>query len=106
MPEHFVKVAKTSDIRPGRVIVVELGDRNVAVCNVDGVFHAIDDVCTHDGGPLGQGELQGRIIECPRHGAQFDVTTGAAAALPASMPVDTFRVRVRGEDIEVEVVEG
>ena len=103
MSEQFVRVAKVSEILPGRALVVVLGDRELAVCNVSGSFYAIDNICTHDGGPLDQGELQGRIMECPRHGAQFDVTTGEAVELPAMIPLDTFQVRVNGEDIEVEV---
>ena len=87
----FVKVGKASEVPVGTVKVYELGDRAVAVCNVDGELFAIDDVCTHDEASLDQGFLEGCEIECPRHGARFDVTTGRATALPAVVPVDTFR---------------
>jgi len=73
------------------------------LCNVDGDIYAIEDVCTHDGGELDQGWLEGCRIMCPRHGAFFDVTTGAALTLPAVMPVATFKVRLEGNDIFVEV---
>ena len=96
-------VGNVSDIGPGRVCVFQVGDREIAVCNVDGELYAIDDVCTHDGGPLDQGELEGNEIECPRHGARFDVTTGAAIQLPAFEPVETYPVRVEGDTIMVEV---
>lgn len=99
----FVKVGKVSDVPSGTAKVYEVGDRAVAVCNVDGELYGIDDVCTHDEGSLDQGELEGFEIECPRHGARFDVRTGEVKALPAVLPVDTFSVRVQGDDIEVEV---
>lgn len=102
MPE-FIKVAAASDIPPGTVNVYELNGRQIAVCNVDGTFHAIDDVCTHDGGSLDQGELDGTQIECPRHGARFDVTTGKALTLPAVSPVKSYPVQVDGDDIKVQV---
>lgn len=96
-------VARTSDIPPQRVAVFSMGDHDVAVCNVDGQFYAIDDVCTHDGGALDQGELEGDQIECPRHGARFDVRTGAATQLPAFEPVETHAVRVEGDTVQVGV---
>ncbi len=100
---EFVKVATTSDIEPGTVKVYEAGGKQIAVCNVDGTFYAIDDVCTHDGGSLDQGELMGDQIECPRHGALFDVKTGKALTLPAVQPVQSYPVQVEGDDIKVEV---
>ena len=99
----FVKVGKLDDVPPGTAKVYEIGDRAVAVCNVNGEIYAIDDVCTHDEGSLDQGALEGYDIECPRHGAVFDVRTGEVKALPAVVPIDTFKVRVEGDDIEVEV---
>src|SRR5437763_14674432 len=90
-------VAKTADIPPERVAVFQVGDHEVAVCNVQGTFYAIDDLCTHDGGSLDQGELEDAEIECPRHGARFDVRTGAAIQLPAFEPVETHEVRGDGD---------
>jgi len=99
----FIAVAETGDIALGRVMVVEVDGRRIALCNVDGEFFAIDDVCTHDGGSLDQGELYDNVIECPRHGARFDVKTGKVLALPAVKPVNTYAVRVEGSRIEVAV---
>lgn len=96
-------VARVSDVPPARVSVFQIGDHEVAVCNVDGQFYAIDNLCTHDGGSLDQGELEGDQIECPRHGARFDVTTGAATQLPAFEPVEVHEVRVDGDSIQVAV---
>ena len=96
-------VGKASEIPPERVRVFSIGDHDVAVCNVNGQFYAIDDLCTHDGGALDQGELEGEEIECPRHGARFDVRTGAAIQLPAFEPVETHEVRVVGDDVQVGV---
>jgi 3-phenylpropionate/trans-cinnamate dioxygenase ferredoxin subunit len=96
-------VANSSDIPPERVAVFRIGDHDVAVCNVDGQFYAIDDLCTHDGGSLDQGELEGNEIECPRHGARFDVRTGDAIQLPAFEPVETHDVRVEGDTVQVGV---
>lgn len=96
-------IAKVSDTRPGTISVHEVGDMRIALCNVNGRFYAIDDVCTHDGGPLDQGELDGELVECPRHGARFDVTTGQPMTLPAVRPVKTYPVTVDGDDVRVEI---
>ena len=102
MPD-IVAVARIEDVPTGTVKVVEAAGRQIALCNYDGSIYAIDDVCTHDRGPLDQGELIGDEIECPRHGARFDVTTGRATRLPAIQPVRTYPVRVEDGAIVVEV---
>jgi len=99
----WLTVAREGEVGPGTVKVLAAGGRPLALCNVDGQYYVIDDVCTHDGGPLDQGELDGCEIECPRHGGRFDVLTGRATCFPAVMPVQTFPVKVEGEDILVEV---
>lgn len=99
----FETVAKLSDTPPGTISVHEVGGVRIALCNVNGRFYAIDDVCTHDGGPLDQGELEGNLVECPRHGARFDVTTGRAMTLPAVVPVKTYAVEVDGDDVKVDI---
>ena len=96
-------VAKKSEIAQGTTKRVEIDGQNVLLCNVDGEIYAIQDVCTHDGGALDQGELMGERIMCPRHGAFFDVRTGDALTLPAIFPVQTFKVRIEGEDIFVDL---
>jgi nitrite reductase/ring-hydroxylating ferredoxin subunit len=99
----FLKAAKVSEIPPGRSRVVEVGDEDVAVCNIEGKIYAIANVCTHDDGPLGDGFLLGDEIECPRHGARFNVRTGEVRTLPAIMPVPVFEVKIEGDDILVDV---
>jgi 3-phenylpropionate/trans-cinnamate dioxygenase ferredoxin subunit len=99
--DGFVTVAKVGEIPEGGVKVVRVGDQPVAVFYLDGGYFALDDLCTHDGGPLAEGHLEGDVIECPRHGARFNVKTGAALCLPATAPVPTYDVRVVGNDIQV-----
>ncbi len=96
-------VAKEEDVAAGEAIVVEAGGKRLAVCNTGEGIYAIDDVCTHDGGPLDQGKLDGKEIECPRHGARFDVTTGRALCLPAVRPVRTYPVRIEGGEVEIDL---
>jgi len=98
---EFVKLAQTADVAPGEAKVYEVSGRRIALCNVEGTFYAIDDTCTHDGGPLGEGELHGGQIECPRHGARFDVRSGRAVALPAVMPVRSYPVQVEDGVVKV-----
>ncbi|CAN5783098.1 non-heme iron oxygenase ferredoxin subunit [soil metagenome] len=102
---EFHKIAKSGEITPGEVGVYEVEGHRVALCNVYGELHAIEDVCTHDAGPLDQGELIGEQIRCPRHGAKFDVTTGEALTLPAVKPVPKHEVKVEGEDVYVALSE-
>jgi 3-phenylpropionate/trans-cinnamate dioxygenase ferredoxin subunit len=97
----LVPVANRSEIPPGGKKLVEVDGRAIAVFNVGGSFYALDDLCTHDGGPLAEGELLGTEIQCPRHGARFDIRTGKALCLPAVEPVTTHHVEVRGEEIFV-----
>lgn len=94
----FIKVAKTSDLAPGEKMLVEYDDEDVGLFNLDGVFYAISDVCTHDGGPLVEGFLEGEHIVCPRHGARFNIKTGQQT-MPAFAPVPLYEVKVEGEDI-------
>ena len=99
----WVQVANDGEVAPGAATVVEAGGKRLALCNTGAGLYAIDDICTHDGGPLDQGRLEGKEIECPRHGARFDVTTGRALCLPAVRPVKTYPVRVHNRTVEVEV---
>jgi len=102
--EHgWISAGTVADVPAGRVKLVfdEALDLRIALCNVDGQLYAIEDVCTHDGGPLNQGELEGEEIECPRHGARFNVCTGRATLMPAVMPVRTFQVKLEGDRVLV-----
>ncbi len=101
----WVTAAAEGEIAPCQVKNVEVGERRLAICNVYGQYYCIDYLCTHDGGPLGQGELLGDQIECPRHGALFDVKTGKALTLPAVLAVATHEVRVENGNVQVKVNE-
>lgn len=101
MSRHHV--ADVSEIPPEAARRVVVDHTEILVCNVDGRFYAIEDICTHDGGPLDQGTLEGACVVCPRHGATFDVRTGEALTLPAVMPVQTFDVEVEHDRIYVDV---
>jgi 3-phenylpropionate/trans-cinnamate dioxygenase ferredoxin subunit len=98
---QFVRVAADTEIAEGQVRVVEARGKSIAICRNGGKLYAIDNLCTHDNGPLGEGELIEGEIECPRHGARFDVQTGKAMCLPAVGYVETYAVDVRDGEIWV-----
>ena len=101
---RYVPVAKTSDIPPGEVAVVQAEGKSLCVGHCeDDTWGAIDNVCTHDGGVLGEGELEDCLVECPRHGARFDLLTGEVRALPAVFPVNAYPVRILGDQVEVDI---
>ena len=94
-------VASTDEVQPGDRIVIEVKDHFVAIFNVDNKLYAIEDICTHDDGPLAEGTLDGTIIECPRHGAKFDIATGKVISMPAITPVPRYEVRTQNDDIQI-----
>jgi 3-phenylpropionate/trans-cinnamate dioxygenase ferredoxin component len=98
---EFVAVARTSEIEEGRVKVVRVGDAPVGVTLVAGEYFAFANMCTHDDGPVAEGELDEHMIECPRHGARFDIRTGRALSLPAVTPLPVYAVEVDGDTIKV-----
>jgi len=99
--DRYLTVAKVGEIPEGGVKVVRVDDEPVAVFLVGGQYYAISDLCTHDGGELADGVLDGHVIECARHGARFDIRTGAALALPATGAVPRHAVRVMGDQVQV-----
>jgi 3-phenylpropionate/trans-cinnamate dioxygenase ferredoxin subunit len=100
----FVAVARASEISPGTVRVVEVDGRSLCVgLTEDGEWGAIDNVCTHDGGVLGEGELDDQAVECPRHGGRFDLFTGRVLALPPVVPVTAYATRVEGDEVLVDL---
>jgi 3-phenylpropionate/trans-cinnamate dioxygenase ferredoxin component len=100
---NFTRVASVAGFSdPGRELV-EVEDRLVALFHVGGKFYAIDDVCTHDGGPLAEGVLEGFAIACPRHGAKFDIRDGRALTMPATQPTVAHEVKVEGNDVFVRL---
>lgn len=97
-----VKVAQASEVEPGEGRVVEAGGRTLALFNVEGRFYAIDNTCAHRGGPLGEGDLEGRVVTCPWHGWRWDVTTGANANNP-TLKLSCFPVSVENGQVFVEM---
>jgi nitrite reductase (NADH) small subunit len=98
----FVRAARKDDIPVGKIYEFQVGGQAIAIANVSGKFHAINSVCAHEGGPLGEGELEGQVVSCPWHGWQYDVTTGKVTQNPA-LGVDCYPVEVRGDDVFVDV---
>lgn len=96
------RIAAASDIPAGEVRVVQCGARSLAVSNVDGTLYAIDNLCTHDNGPLGEGRLRNGRVICPRHGAAFDAKTGRVLSLPAVRSVQAYEVTVDGDDVYID----
>lgn len=100
---NFINVAKVSDVKPGQLKTFVVEGHRVLIANWEGTYFATQDVCTHDGGPLGDGELVDGEVECPRHGGRFDLRTGAVTALPPMFPIKTYPVHVEGDDIQVAI---
>ncbi len=100
-----VFVCKVSDLPDPGKAVYEVDGRSIALFHVSGTFWAIDDICTHDGGPLAEGDLRGYTIVCPRHGAQFDIRTGHAKTMPAVKGTPAHEVLVRGDDVFIRLNE-
>ena len=98
---EFVTIATTSELSEGQRLFLNVGGDAIAVFQIAGRYFAIGDVCSHDDGPVGEGVLQGTEIECPRHGAHFDLETGKALSLPAVVDIPAYPVRVVGDEIQV-----
>jgi 3-phenylpropionate/trans-cinnamate dioxygenase ferredoxin component len=101
----FLAVAKTSEVSDPGSMLVEVDDRLVVLIHAAGHWYALDDVCTHDGGPLSEGPIDptGGTIACPRHGAKFDIKTGAAVTMPATKPTVAHEVKVDGDQVFVRL---
>src|SRR3982750_3574113 len=102
---NFVPVAKTTDLSDPGQMLVEIEDRIVVLFRVDGQYFCIDDVCTHDGGPLSEGRLDDHIIACPRPGAKFDIRNGKALTMPATVDTAAHEVKLEGDDIFIRLCE-
>jgi len=102
MSDQFIPVASVADIPPGGMKCVAIDGQRVLLANVDGIFHAISDVCGHRNAPLSRGRLEGYLIECPLHFAQFDVRTGELVNGPISTAVPIYEVRVDGDTVYVK----
>jgi 3-phenylpropionate/trans-cinnamate dioxygenase ferredoxin subunit len=98
---EFVTVATTGELQNGDRIIVEIDGEPIAVFNIAGEYYAIGDVCSHDDGPVAEGPVDGYEIECPRHGAHFDLRTGKVLSLPAVVDIPAYPTRVRGDEIQI-----
>ena len=103
MIDHLVTAAKASEIPAGAFKPVVVKDKRLLICHTAEGFFAVDDTCTHDDGPLADGWLEGDAIECPRHGARFDVRTGKVLCLPAAVGIRSYPVTVEGDEIKISV---
>jgi nitrite reductase/ring-hydroxylating ferredoxin subunit len=101
VPGEFVPVAKIDELSPGQMKWVAVNGERRVLANVEGTFYAISDVCGHRNAPLSRGKLQGFLIECPLHFAQFDIRTGELVSGPVSMAVPVYEVRVGDEMVYV-----
>lgn len=100
---QYETVAKVGDLQPGEMMYVEVGEEFVCLINMDGEIHAINDTCTHEDASLSDGTIIDGEIECPLHGGTFDIRTGAPTNFPVVVAVETYGVRIDGDDIQVEV---
>lgn len=100
---EFIRAASVKDLTEGQMKSVELNHRNIVLCFVKGKYFALADECTHDSAPISTGCIENGEIVCPRHGARFDIASGNVTAPPAIVPVDTYEVKIEGDDILVAV---
>ena len=101
----FIKIAQKNDLADGEKKLIEVDEQLVILFRVKGQFYCLDDVCTHDGGTLSDGELAGCEIECPRHGARFDVRTGEVVCMPATQATVSHETKIVGDDVLVKLSE-
>jgi nitrite reductase/ring-hydroxylating ferredoxin subunit len=100
MPD-YVKVSSVDELPAGEMLVVQINGDEVVLANVDGQIHAFKNECTHRGGPLGEGILEGDTVECPWHMGRFNVKTGDVVDAPPKSPIATYKVQVKGNDIKI-----
>ena len=100
---NLVEVAKTDDLKPGQGMLLEVEGKEIALFNCDGNYYAIENECTHVGGPLCEGVLEGETVTCPWHEARFNVRTGEVLGPPAKESVKSYKVHVEGSRIKIEI---
>jgi 3-phenylpropionate/trans-cinnamate dioxygenase ferredoxin subunit len=98
---EFVEIAPVAELPEGERLFIEAAGRSIVIFNLSGKFYAIGDVCSHDSGPVGDGDIEQYEIICPRHGARFDIRTGKATSLPAVVDIPSYPVRVVGDMLEI-----
>ena len=99
----YIKTCRADEIAEGRITAVQTKRGRIGLTRIGDEILAFEDICTHDDGPLGEGALEGEVITCPRHGAQFNIRTGAALKMPATEDIETFAVRISGDHVEVDL---
>ena len=102
----FLQIAPAGELPEGERMFIEVEGRSIVIFNLAGKLYAIGDVCSHDNGPVGDGEIEEQGIICPRHGARFDIRTGKATSLPAVVDIPSYPVRVEGDMIEIGLPKG
>ena len=103
---EFIEIAPASEVISGERLFVNVGEKSLVIFNIAGQFYAIGDVCSHDDGPVGEGDLEGYKIICPRHGAQFDVRNGKVLLMPAIVDIPAYPIRVVDGQIQVGIPRG
>ncbi len=101
MSSDFAKVAQVNEIEPGQMKAVNYNNETVCIANVDGQYYAIDNICSHEQGPLADGTIENFEVECPWHGARFDIRTGKVLSPPAETDLARYEVKIEGNDILV-----
>jgi nitrite reductase/ring-hydroxylating ferredoxin subunit len=102
LEEDFVKVAETKDVQASQMVAVNVNGEKVCLSNVNGKYYAIGNVCTHMGGPLGEGKLEEYIVQCPWHGSRFDIRSGEVVRPPAMRPESTYEIKVENNNILIK----
>ena len=99
----FVEIAKIDEIPDGKMKVIKIDNNNILVTNIAGKYYAIGAKCTHAGGDLSKGKMDGNIVICPRHGSKFDVITGKSVSGPAKQSVPIYQVKIQGKSILIDI---
>jgi 3-phenylpropionate/trans-cinnamate dioxygenase ferredoxin component len=105
MTTEYIRVCAENEVTEGQIKTFEIKDRPIAVARWQGSFFALDNICTHDGGSLGEGDLVKGQIQCPRHGARFDLKTGQVTRMPAVIGIGTYEIKIEDGDVFVAIPE-
>jgi 3-phenylpropionate/trans-cinnamate dioxygenase ferredoxin subunit len=100
---EYISIGPVGELQDGQRLFIDIDELQIVVFNISGNYYAIADVCSHDDGPVGEGNIEGFVIGCPRHGARFDIRTGKALSLPAFVDIPAYPVRIVNGDIEIGI---
>jgi len=103
MAKRYYKACQENELAAGQTRIAEINNRRIILINHDGQIHALENLCSHDGGELGNGKILGSEIECPRHGGRFDIKTGQATRMPAIVEIESFETKTEGGHIYVAI---